>query len=307
MHGLDAQQLVLARLILVVLDAGASAERGVVLGEPQLLLLEKLLLRRWRHRWCCWWWCGRRRKPRGAELERGAPHLGLQVVLGLPHLGLQVILRPLHLGPQVEHNPQLLVSSARVVLVQRGLRRDPRGEEIHHGDAGAQVIQIHHGDAGAQVVHVGAGAQGVLALASSDEIQPRGEGAQVGGRVAVGAVGVQVVVLATSSWGKSMAAACLVLLLELWNEVLGVHATISLAGRSARRRDARDQRVREQGTHQTKKAMQQRATKEPEGGSPQTPRGEHTTQGETAHRETPPANSYSHERVRVHLALTITP
>jgi len=37
--------------------------------------------------------------------------------------------------------------------------------------------------------------------------------------------------------------------------------------------------------------MQQRATKEPEGGSPQTPRGGNTTRGETAYRGTPPANT----------------
>jgi len=42
-HGPDAQQLVLARLILVVPDAGGSAKRDVGLGEPQLLLLEELL------------------------------------------------------------------------------------------------------------------------------------------------------------------------------------------------------------------------------------------------------------------------
>ena len=54
--------------------------------------------------------------------------------------------------------------------------------------------------------------------------------------------------------------------------------------RSAGRRDAREQYHRE-----WKKAMQQRATKEPKGGSPQTPRGENTKRGETAHRGTPPA------------------
>jgi len=76
---------------------------------------------------------------------------------------------------------------------------------------------------------------------------------------------VQVVVLATSSWGKSMAAACLVLLLELWNEVLGVHATMSLAGSQApgRQRTA-SQRMEESyaATRETKL----------EGGSPQTPK-----------------------------------
>jgi len=81
------------------------------------------------------------------------------------------------------------------------------------------------------------GAQLVLVLASSDEIHPRGEGAQVGGRVAVGAVGVQVVVLATSSW--------------VWKS-LDLHAALLCssrpaaamllagAGRSAWHRDARD-------------------------------------------------------------------
>jgi len=88
-HGLDAQQLVLARLILVVLDAGGSAERDVVLGKPQLLLLEELLFWQWRRRWCRWWWCGRRRQPRGEELIHGA-HLGLEVAELLVHLGIQV-------------------------------------------------------------------------------------------------------------------------------------------------------------------------------------------------------------------------
>ena len=97
-----------------------------------------------------------------------------------------------------------------------------------------------------EVVHVGAGAQGVLVLASSDEIQPRGEGARVGGRVAVGAVGVQVaLVFATSSWGKSLAVVHAALVCSSRTRQA---ATMSAAGRSARRRDAR-----EQGTHQTQK------------------------------------------------------
>jgi len=140
-------------------EAAPNVMCDVGLGEPQFLLLEELLhvvlvLRR--RRWCRWWWCRRRRQPRGAALERGAPHLGLQVVLGPPHLGLQVERGPPHLGLQVEHNPQLLVrqvdrsdygahlglQGARVVLVQRRLRRDPRDEEIHHGDAGAQVVRL---------------------------------------------------------------------------------------------------------------------------------------------------------------------
>jgi len=59
-------------------------------------------------------------------------------------------------------------------------------------------IQVGH--------HVGLQVAELLKRVGAHLIQPRGEGARVGGRVAVGAVGVQVaLVLATSSWGKSLA------------------------------------------------------------------------------------------------------
>jgi len=77
----------------------------------------------------------------------------------------------------------------------------------------------------------------LVELASSDEIQPRGEGAQVGGRVAVGAVGVQVVVLATSSWGKFLAVVHAALVCSSRTRQA---AAMLLAGRSARCRDARE-------------------------------------------------------------------
>jgi len=58
---------------------------------------------------------------------------------------------------------------------------------------------------------------------------------------------------------------------------------LSLAGRSARRRDAREHR-----THGRKLAATR--DKEPEGGQPPNTAGGNTTRGETAHRGTPPAN-----------------
>ena len=60
----------------------------------------------------------------------------------------------------------------------------------------------------------------------------------VGGHVAVGAVGAQVVlVLATSSWGKSLAVLHAALLCSSRSRPA---AAMSLAGRAARRRDARE-------------------------------------------------------------------
>jgi len=129
-HGPDAQQLFLARLILVVLDAVGSAERDVVLGEQ--LVAEQSgqrveaqlgrLQRRWLPRW------------RGS-FEICARHVA-ELLLGGRELAL----------------------GGRVALVRRRRRREPRDEELHHGGAGAQVV------------HVGAGAQGVLVLATGDEL-----------------------------------------------------------------------------------------------------------------------------------------
>jgi len=60
---------------------------------------------------------------------------------------------------------------------------------------------------------------------------------------------------------------------------------VSLAGRSARRRDAREQK------HRHGRKLAATRDKEPEGGQPPNTAGGNNARGETAHRETPPANT----------------
>jgi len=126
-----------------------------------------LLLRRWRRRWCRWWLCERRRQLRGEALKHGF-HVGIHVAEPLVHLGIQVAELLVHLGIQVAELLERVGAHLAELLERVGAHLGLQGGELFRQSCGL----------GAQPpAFVGRVALGV------------------GGHVAVGAVGAQVVVL----------------------------------------------------------------------------------------------------------------